>query len=184
MEKEVVGVKKLLLIGDSNVGKTTFMNIITNQKRIHQKLVIPPDFISKTILIDQKYFQIDLWDSEGKYFQLRKSFYQNADGIFLCFDLSNFQSFNNLSKWINEIKLNVDGIPIFLIGMKLDLIDERKVFHSEIRPYLGTFGYFELSSKTLENVQETFHTCVDQMVTKKYTTGIFHSQEKEYCLIL
>jgi small GTP-binding protein len=183
MEKKVVEVKKLLLIGDSNVGKTTFMNIITKQKRIHEKLVIPPDYISTTILIDQKYFQIDLWDSQGRYFQNQRSFYQNADGIFLCFDLSNLQSLENLSKWIHEIQENVNEVPIFLIGMKLDLVDERKIFHSDI-PYLDTFGYFELSSKTLENVQETFENCIRQMITRNFTMGVFQKDCEESCFIL
>ncbi|CAF5227582.1 unnamed protein product, partial [Rotaria magnacalcarata] len=87
------------------------------------------------------------------------SFYRNANGIVICFDIVNLESFRNLNNWLENVqRLCREQTPIFLVGTKSDLKLRRKISHDMIEAYVAknNLSYVETSSKTNENVEECF----------------------------
>jgi small GTP-binding protein len=125
---------KLILIGDSNVGKTSMvMRFVDDDFRENYILAVGVDFKIKTIIFKNKKIKIQIWDTAGqeKFRSIISSYYKQAHGIVLIFDLSNIKSFENIKNiWLNSIKRNgVDLLPKILIGNKCDIIDDRVYLH-------------------------------------------------------
>lgn len=159
---------KLLIIGESNVGKTSILQrFIENKFETSFSTTIGIDFRSKTIQVDDKEIELQIWDTAGqeRFFSITRSYYRGSDGIFLTFDLSSEGSFNSLSKWIGEIKDKVDEkVPIFLLGNKKDLLDgtEQEINQlktitkiKEISEELKV-SWYATSAKSGENIEEIF----------------------------
>lgn len=159
---------KLLIIGESNVGKTSILQrFIENKFETSFSTTIGIDFRSKTIQVDEKEIELQIWDTAGqeRFFSITRSYYRGSDGIFLTFDLSSEGSFNSLNKWIGEIKDKVDEkVPIFLLGNKKDLLDgtEQEINQlktitkiKEISEELKV-SWYATSAKSGENIEEIF----------------------------
>jgi small GTP-binding protein len=130
------GYLSFLLIGYTEVGKTCFYNRYFKNKFSLQFLsTIGIERESKLVKIGKEIYKVTLWDSAGqeRFKSLPRKYYQNADGIFLLFDVCKEETFNNVSNWINDVKQNTsrafgnkDGnessseIPLFLLGNKID----------------------------------------------------------------
>lgn len=174
----------LILIGDTNVGKTCFFTRFNKNQ-------FPESFLS-TIGMDKyikfyKYkdelYKIIIWDTAGqdRFKSLPKKYYQNADGIFIFFDVSNKESFNDVSIWMNEINDNTkfeeseekkvengeNKILVYLIGNKIDKLN-RKVSKEEAEEKATFYGikYFEISCKLNMNIAEISSRMVNDCVDK------------------
>jgi small GTP-binding protein len=119
---------RILVIGDSSVGKTTIINRLTTHKNfsdIDHMPTIGVDFHTFQTRIDGDNIRINIWDVSGsdKFRSIISGYYKNINGIIMVYDISNPKSFNNIEKWLNDIKLNVTNplIKILLIGNKIDL---------------------------------------------------------------
>ena len=118
---------KLILIGDSDVGKTSLVARFKNpdpKKRIKTHTTIGYDFWSKFFEQDDKLIQVHLWDTTGqeKYRSLIKNYYRKAVGAFLVYDITKQETFERLPKWLEELKENWEpGWEIMLVGNKADL---------------------------------------------------------------
>ncbi|KAI5161550.1 hypothetical protein NEAUS03_1641 [Nematocida ausubeli] len=159
---------KLLIIGESNVGKTSILQrFIDNKFEKTFSTTIGIDFRSKAIKVDGKEIELQIWDTAGqeRFFSITRSYYRGSDGIFLTFDLTSESSFASLTKWIGEIKEKVDEkVPVFLLGNKKDLL---KGSESEIN-LLATVSrikeiseelkvpWYSTSAKSGENIEEIF----------------------------
>ncbi|EIJ89459.1 Ras-related protein Rab-10 [Nematocida parisii] len=159
---------KLLIIGESNVGKTSILQrFIEDKFEKTFSTTIGIDFRSKNININGKEIELQIWDTAGqeRFFSITRSYYRGSDGIFLTFDLTSEGSFASLSKWINEIKEKVnENVPVFLLGNKKDLLKGKEFETTEIStikkikeiseelkvPWYGT------SAKSGENIEEIF----------------------------
>jgi small GTP-binding protein len=87
------------------------------------------------------------------------SFFRNANGIVICFDITNLESFHNVNNWLENVqRLCPEQTPIFLVGTKSDLKLRRKISHEMIEAYAekNNLSYIETSSKTNENVEKCF----------------------------
>ena len=134
----------LILIGDSSVGKSNFSSrYIKNAfNALFLSSINPVTFETKGLKIYRKNcYQLKLWDTAGqeRFKTLPRSYYRNADGILLIFDINEKDTFNNVSAWISEVRDNIDieegkndDIVIYLIGNKIDLFNEEKVKKEEI----------------------------------------------------
>ena len=175
------GYLSFLLIGDTEVGKTCFYNRYFKNKFSLQFLsTIGIERESKLVKIGKEIYKITLWDSAGqeRFKSLPRKYYQNADGIFLLFDVCKEETFNNVSNWINDVKQNTsrafgnkDGnessseIPLFLLGNKIDS-SERIISREQGEKLASSLGmkYFEISCKTNINIPEV----MSRMIMESY----------------
>ena len=175
---------KLVFVGDVGVGKTSVMNrFITDQfsddydvtiiKYIIKFLyfyknqsTIGVDFATKTIEYKDNSLKLQMWDSAGleRYRALIPSYVRGASIIFIIYDISSLDSFNNLPTWINFIKqVNTDNSMIVLCGNKTDL--GRKVTTQEGKALANKekMLFFEVSAKNGENINKMMYTCIAEL---------------------
>ena len=174
---------KLLLLGDSSVGKTCIINKYIFDKFEESHLsTLGIDYMDK--LVDYKNYKIKLqiWDTSGeeKYRSITKNFYKNADGLFVIFDLTNEDSFNHVKNWINEAKDNKSDIKMILIGNKSDSEDERKVDKDRALKFSeeNNLQYFETSAKNGKNIHKSFISMIDLILDGKSEQDILNELKK------
>ena len=138
---------QLLIIGNSNVGKTSIITRFTNGTFSQNYLAtVGLDNYTKIETIDNKNVQIKLWDTAGqeKYKSLTKSFFRGAEGVILVYDITNLESFTDLKLWINSIKENLgeekESIPSIIVGNKIDL-GEREISLEEANKFCKDNNY-------------------------------------------
>ena len=148
---------KIIIIGDSSVGKTSLMRRYVNHtfSEIY-KSTIGVDFLNKTIKINNKLVELQIWDTAGseRFYSMNNAFYRGADACIVVFDLTNMKSFLNLENWIDEFLINSspknpDSFPFAVIGNKSDLYNDRRVAPNMINRFCQTknLNYFETSTK-------------------------------------
>ena len=155
---------KVLLIGNSNVGKSSlflkFVDDIWNDTFVP---TIGVDFKIKTFEIDTKKIKMQIWDTAGqeRFKNIISSYYRGAHGILLLYDVTDKDSFKNLSNWLIEIEKNSSKNVIkVLIGNKTDLEDKRVISKNQGKDFADTYGlkFVETSVKKNINVKEAFET--------------------------
>ena len=118
---------KIILIGDSGVGKTCLVSRFNNpdpRKQLKVYSTIGYDYCSKFFEQDDKLIQVHLWDTTGqeKYKSLIKNYYRKAMGAFLVYDITKQETFDDIPNWIDELKENWEtNCEIMLVGNKSDL---------------------------------------------------------------
>ena len=164
---------KLILVGDSEVGKSTILlNYTENYFCEEMVATIGLENKVKTINIRGLKAKLQIWDTAGqeKFSSLTKGFFRNTDGILLVFDLTNNKSFNNIKKWINEVENNSDHkTKKILVGNKVDMKDNIQVSQNDIDNLCKKkkIKYIEVSGKNNTNVSEAFETLVNLIIDKK-----------------
>jgi Ras-related protein Rab-1A len=153
---------KLLIIGDSGVGKSSLMNRYVDNIFVESFInTIGVDFKIKTLEINKKIVKLQIWDTAGqeRFRTIVSSYYRGANGIMLVYDITNKETFNSLDGWLNEIsKYANERAQKILIGTKLDLIDSREISYTESKEYAEKHNMilFETSSKTSQNIDNAF----------------------------
>lgn len=123
---------KILLIGDSRVGKTSFLSRFSG-KEFKEKMIstIGCDYFSKEMVIEKDNPRlIELWDTAGqeKFNALTKNMFKGADGILLFYDITDRKTYVSVTKWINDIKkLAQEEVQLVIVGNKHDLEDQREI---------------------------------------------------------
>ena len=130
-EEEFDIIFKVIIIGDSNVGKSNLMRRYLNQEFSKEtKATIGVEFGSKHLEIEGYAVKIQIWDTAGneRYKSIATTYYQNSKGVLVVYDITRLDSFNNVNKWVNEVRQygNKD-VQIILIGNKCDLEEKRQV---------------------------------------------------------
>ena len=157
---------KVIILGDSGVGKTSLMNQYVNNKFSHSyKATIGADFLTREILINNQLVTLQLWDTAGqeRFQSLGVAFYRGADCCVLVHDISNLKSFDALDGWRDEFLLQAapnspDSFPFVLVGNKLDLEPKRQVLKTRAQQWGGSrnIPYFEASAKEASGVEDAF----------------------------
>ncbi|KAF3662708.1 Ras-related protein RABC2a [Capsicum baccatum] len=154
---------KILLIGDSGVGKSSLLVSFISNVVDDLAPTIGVDFKIKTLTVSGKRLKLTIWDTAGqeRFRTLTSSYYRGAQGIILVYDVTRRETFTNLSDvWAKEVELysnNQDCVKM-LVGNKVDRESERAVTREEGIALAKELGglFLECSAKTRENVQHCF----------------------------
>ena len=152
---------KLLIIGESGVGKTSILLRFTDDYFSDKFMsTIGVDFKVKELEVDGKHVKLQIWDSAGqeRFRNITMSYYRNSSGIIIVYDVTNHTSFDHVNNWIEEVRKYVPGSPLMLVGNKADLEDERKVQFEEGQELAEKHNliFLETSAKTALNIEDTF----------------------------
>jgi len=159
---------KVIILGDSGVGKTSLMNQYVNKKfSASYKATIGADFLTKEVLVDDRLVTMQLWDTAGqeRFQSLGVAFYRGADCCVLVYDVNNTKSFEMLDSWRDEFLIQAspnfpESFPFVVLGNKID-VEESKRAISQKRAMAfcqskGNIPYFETSAKEAINVEQAF----------------------------
>ena len=165
---------KILLIGDSTVGKSSILRkFIDNKFEETSTSTIGVDFRFKIINKKEKKINLRIWDPSGqeRYRSLTQNYYRNANGIIFIFDLTNYTTFENIQNWLTESKMCESQAKYLLVGNKVDL--EEKKDKNLTKEIIETFAeknnmkYYEISAKTGINIDKIFKKMVDLILVDK-----------------
>ncbi|CAN1342013.1 Rac-like GTP-binding protein ARAC6 [Linum perenne] len=178
---------KCVTVGDGAVGKTCLLISYTSNTFPTDYVPTVFDNFSANVVVNGATVNLGLWDTAGQedYNRLRPLSYRGADVFILAFSLISKASYENVSKkWIPELKHYAPGVPIILVGTKLDLRDDKQFFidhpgavpisttqvsdtivcvlkqGEELRKLIGAPAYIECSAKTQENVKAVFDAAI------------------------
>ena len=178
---------KVIVLGDSNVGKSAFIiRFCENKFEIDSLSTIGLDTKTKFITRKNQKIQLQIWDTAGqeRFRSIAKSCYKGAHGILLFYDVTNLETFKHIKNWITDIKnkINkpVDQIALYVLGNKCDLPEEDKKVDNEDKVKLKEeFGLeiMEVSAKIDKNVNESMIALVDKML--ELGLGIKKGEEDE-----
>ena len=164
---------QLLVIGDTSVGKTSLITRYTNGTFKDEYLAtVGLDYYSKEEIINNKTINIKIWDTAGqeRFKALTQSYFRNAEGVMLAFDVTKSESYDNLKDWIVSIKKNLEGknifLPLIIVGNKIDMEESREVEKESAEQFAteNNYKYFETSAKTGEGVDEAVRNLVNQVL--------------------
>ncbi|XP_068689905.1 ras-related protein Rab-8A-like [Montipora foliosa] len=155
---------KLLLIGDSGVGKTCVL-FRFSEDAFNSTFIstIGIDFKIRTIELDGKKIKLQIWDTAGqeRFRTITTAYYRGAMGIMLVYDITNEKSFENIKNWIRNIEEHASSdVEKMVLGNKCDM-EDRRVVSKERGTQLATeYGikFMETSAKASINVEEAFFT--------------------------
>ncbi|XP_026062450.1 RAB3A, member RAS oncogene family, a [Carassius auratus] len=158
---------KILIIGNSSVGKTSFLFRYADDSFTPAFVsTVGIDFKVKTIYRNDKRIKLQIWDTAGqeRYRTITTAYYRGAMGFILMYDITNEDSFNAVQDWSTQIKTySWDNAQVLLAGNKCDMEDERVVASErgrQLSEQLG-FEFFEASAKDNINVKQAFDRLVD-----------------------
>ncbi|KAF0045437.1 hypothetical protein F2P81_001966 [Scophthalmus maximus] len=163
---------KLLLIGDSGVGKTCLI-IRFAEDNFNSTYIstIGIDFKVKTIEVDGKKVKLQVWDTAGqeRFKTITTAYYRGAMGIILVYDITDDKSYENIQNWMKSIKENASaGVSRMLLGNKCDIEAKRKVSKETGEKLAKDHGirFFETSAKSSINVEESFLSLARDILQK------------------
>ncbi|KAG6603235.1 Ras-related protein RABA4d [Cucurbita argyrosperma subsp. argyrosperma] len=160
---------KVVLIGDSAVGKTQLLARFSRDEfSVDSKATIGVEFQTKTLVIDQKTVKAQIWDTAGqeRYRAVTSAYYRGAVGAMLVYDMTKRQSFDHMSRWLEELRGHADkNIVIMLIGNKCDLGSLRAVPTEDAQEFAERENLFFMETSALEstNVETAFFTILKEI---------------------
>ncbi|KAJ6664208.1 hypothetical protein lerEdw1_008426 [Lerista edwardsae] len=174
---------KLLLIGDSGVGKTCLLFrfsedafnttfISTIEFKLTQYISYAGiDFKIRTIELDGKKIKLQIWDTAGqeRFRTITTAYYRGAMGIMLVYDITNEKSFDNIKNWIRNIEEHASSdVERMILGNKCDMNEKRQVSKEKGEKLAIDYGikFLETSAKSSINVEEAFFTLARDIMTK------------------
>jgi len=177
---------KVVLLGKHSVGKTCLV-----ERYLHGKFkdstvaTVGAAFGAKKLIINGKEVTLGIWDTAGqeRYESMSRIYYRSAKATIVCFDLTDPKSFDKVKFWVDELLQNEEGCDIYVVGTKLDLIQEgtdRGRPFQEVREYSMKIGakVFETSSKSGDGIEELFHDIAETYVGKMNNANVvYHQQE-------
>jgi Ras-related protein Rab-1A len=155
---------KLLLIGDSGVGKSCLLLRFADDTYTESYIsTIGVDFKIRTIELDGKTIKLQIWDTAGqeRFRTITSSYYRGAHGIIVVYDVTDQESFNNVKQWLQEIdRYASENVNKLLVGNKCDLTNKKVVDYSSAKEYADQLGipFLETSAKNATNVEQAFMT--------------------------
>ena len=178
-DEEYIMIFKIILIGDSGVGKTNILSRYTsNYFSDSSKSTVGVELGCKIEEVNGTKVKIQVWDTAGqeRYKSITKTYYKGAKGALIVYDISRKESFNNVDKWIGDLKeFGEEDVCVILVGNKCDLEDMRQVSTDEVSKKAEQYsvGFCETSALSAKNIDTAF-----QMLIKKVSEKIPNMDDK------
>ena len=152
---------KILLIGDTAVGKTSLIHKYAKDEfEENYTATIGIELITKDIVINDAKIKLKIWDTSGqeRFKSLTANFYRGTDGVLFVYDVSNPDTFDSLKNWMKEVLDYNSNVKKILVGNKIDLKDKSRVEKNSINKFISKYNMesYETSAKTGENVDLVF----------------------------
>ncbi|KAG5508049.1 hypothetical protein GH5_07105 [Leishmania sp. Ghana 2012 LV757] len=186
---------KIIILGDSGVGKTSLMHqYVNNVFDNRYKATIGADFLSKDVEVNGRVVTLQIWDTAGqeRFQSLGSAFYRGADACILVFDVTQQESFAHVGSWLEEFSIQAGRRDSVLVGNKTDLEDRRQVASKTVQAWCAKqnagaanassgagagagdsvtseMKYFEASAKENAGVEEAFVAVAQLALAKKAT---------------
>lgn len=168
-DKVIDYVFKVVVIGDSAVGKTQLLSRFAKDEFcFDSKSTIGVEFQTRTISIKSKVVKAQIWDTAGqeRYRAVTSAYYRGALGAMLVYDITKRVTFDHVARWVEELRAHADNsIVIMLIGNKGDLTDQRAVPAEDAVEFADEQGlfFFETSALTGDNVERAFSRLLEEI---------------------
>lgn len=160
---------KVVLIGDSGVGKSNLLSRFTrNEFNLESKSTIGVEFATRSIQVDGKTIKAQIWDTAGqeRYRAITSAYYRGAVGALLVYDIAKHLTYENVERWLKELRDHADSnIVIMLVGNKSDLRHLRAVPTDEARAFAekNNLSFIETSALDSTNVEEAFKNILTEI---------------------
>ncbi|KAF9913620.1 Ras- protein Rab-11A [Lobosporangium transversale] len=160
---------KVVLIGDSGVGKSNLVSRFTrNEFNLESKSTIGVEFTTRSIQVDSKTIKAQIWDTAGqeRYRAITSAYYRGAVGALLVYDIAKHTTYENVGRWLKELRDHADtNIVIMLVGNKSDLRHLRAVPTDEAKQFAADNGlsFIETSALDASNVELSFQRILTEI---------------------
>ncbi|KAF9437038.1 Ras- protein Rab-11A [Entomortierella beljakovae] len=160
---------KVVLIGDSGVGKSNLVSRFTrNEFNLESKSTIGVEFTTRSIQVDSKTIKAQIWDTAGqeRYRAITSAYYRGAVGALLVYDIAKHATYENVGRWLKELRDHADtNIVIMLVGNKSDLRHLRAVPTDEAKQFAAENGlsFIETSALDASNVELSFQRILTEI---------------------
>ena len=164
---------KILILGDSSVGKTAYIVRFCEEKFEEGTIsTIGVDIKTKFLTRKEKKINLQIWDTAGqeRFRSIAKNSYKGADGIILMYDITNISTFKHIKNWITDIKSKtdkpLDKLALLIIGNKSDLEENRQVNEENKNDLIKEhkIKIIETSAKENKNINESMIELIDKMI--------------------
>ncbi|PVU99665.1 hypothetical protein BB559_000523 [Furculomyces boomerangus] len=175
---------KVVLIGDSAVGKTNLLSRFkSNEFKLDSKSTIGVEFTSKTIQLEGKTIKATVWDTAGqeRFRVITSAYYRGAVGALLVYDIANRETYNNVKYWLKELRDYADrNIVIMLVGNKSDLRHLRTIPTEDAKQFAQDNGLFFIETSALDsnNVEQAFRQTITEIYRIVHNKPAESSNEK------
>ena len=164
---------KILVIGDSGVGKTNFLfRFVENKFNQIYSSTIGIDSKSKIIILpkNKQKIKVHFWDTCGqeKYRSVNKLLFQKVQGIILMYDITKRETYEGLNSWIDFIYDTIDHVPIVLVGNKVDDEEENRIVRTEEGKAFAKdngFIFYETSALNGKNVNNAVYSLCEKIIS-------------------
>lgn len=179
---------KLLLIGDSGVGKSCLLLRFADDTYTESYIsTIGVDFKIRTVELDGKTIKLQIWDTAGqeRFRTITSSYYRGAHGIIIVYDITDVESFSNVRQWLFEIdRFASEQVNKLLVGNKSDLTNKRVVTTETAKEFAQTLDipFLETSAKNSTNVEEAFLTMAAQIKTRMAAAPAVEANKQNFTL--
>lgn len=175
---------KVIILGDSGVGKTSLMNQYVNKKFSNQyKATIGADFLTKEVMVEDRLVTMQIWDTAGqeRFQSLGVAFYRGADCCVLVYDVTMANTFKTLDSWRDEFLIQAsprdpENFPFVVLGNKIDL-ENRAVSQKRAQGWChskGDIPYFETSAKEAINVEQAFQIVAKNALAQETEVELYN----------
>ncbi|GKB16609.1 Ras-related protein Rab11C, partial [Tanacetum coccineum] len=160
---------KIVLIGDSGVGKSNILSRFTrNEFYLESKATIGVEFATRTLQVEGKTIKAQIWDTAGqeRYRAITSAYYRGAVGALLVYDITKRPTFDNVQRWLRELRANADSnIVVLMAGNKSDLDHLRAVTAQDGQSLAEKEGLSFLETSALEavNIEKAFQTILTEI---------------------
>jgi Ras-related protein Rab-1A len=171
---------KLVIVGDSGVGKSCFLLRYADNAFTESFIsTIGVDFRFKSTSVNDKRIKLQIWDTAGqeRFRAITSAYYKSADGIIFVYDITHKDSFIHVTDWINEARRYIDAdTPLIIVGNKSDRTD-RSVYIDELEKLAKANNtlFVECSARSSDNIDKVFNDIAKLLIKK--------SEEKDLPII-